>query len=83
MRPLFARRRQEASGIAVLGLWLSTIGEALANATAVHLDILKQDLSYTRRRTRTLARSSWHWAPKSPNALDGFSSRYPARPPAC
>ncbi len=52
MRPLFARRLREASGIGVLGLWLGTIGEVLANATAVHLDILKQDLSYTGRGLR-------------------------------
>jgi predicted permease len=52
MRPLFARRWREASGIGVLGLWIGTIGDVLANATAVHLDILKQDLSYTGRGLR-------------------------------
>ena len=52
MRPLFARRLEQTSGIDLLVLWLSTIGEVFANALAVHLDILKQDLSYTGRVLR-------------------------------
>jgi putative ABC transport system permease protein len=54
MRPLFRRRRREASGVGVPALWLSTLGEILTNASLVHLDILRQDLDYT---TRVLRRS--------------------------
>ena len=32
MRAIFARRRRDAHGLAVAGLWLSTIAEILANA---------------------------------------------------
>jgi hypothetical protein len=52
MRPLFARQRQAARGLAVAGLWLSTIGEVFVNAAASHFDILEQDLSYTGRVLR-------------------------------
>ena len=52
MRPLFARRRAQASGFGIVTLWLGTIGEVVANAIAVHADILKQDLSYTARVLR-------------------------------
>ena len=52
MRPLFARRRAQASGFGIVTLWLGTIGEVVANAAAVHLDILKQDVSYTGRVLR-------------------------------
>jgi predicted permease len=52
MRPLFARRLQQASGAAVVGVWLSTIGEVIVNAAGAHVDILKQDLSYTFRGVR-------------------------------
>jgi putative ABC transport system permease protein len=52
MRPIFARRLKTTSGIGVIGLWLSTVGEILFNAVASHLDILRQDLSYTGRMLR-------------------------------
>jgi len=52
MRPLFARRRAQASGLGIVTLWLGTIGEVVANAIAVHVDILKQDVSYTGRVLR-------------------------------
>ncbi len=40
--------------LAVAALWVAMLGEVLANAAAVHWDILRQDLRYT---ARTLARS--------------------------
>src|SRR5437016_11184176 len=52
MRPLFARRVQQSSGLGLLVLWVSTTAEVVANAAAVHLDILKQDLGYTARVLR-------------------------------
>jgi len=52
MRPLFARRLQQGRGAATLGIWLSTIGEVFVNAAAVHVDLLKQDVSYTVRGMR-------------------------------
>ena len=52
MRPLFERRRAQASGLGVATLWFSTVGEIVANAAAVHVDILKQDLSYSGRVLR-------------------------------
>jgi predicted permease len=52
MRPLFARRLEQARGAGVAALWVSTFGEIVANALAVHLDILKQDVSYTARALR-------------------------------
>ncbi len=52
MRPLFVRRLRSTTGIGLIGLWFTTIGEILVNAAAVHLDILRQDLSYTGRMLR-------------------------------
>ncbi len=52
MRPIFAHRLRTASGGGVIGLWLTTIGEIFFNAVASHLDILRQDLSYTGRMLR-------------------------------
>jgi len=52
MRPLFERRRAQARGVGIVALWVSTIGEVVANAVAVHVDILKQDVSYTGRVLR-------------------------------
>jgi predicted permease len=52
MRALFERRRRQASGAGVAGLWVATAGEVVANAVAVHLDILKQDVSYVGRTLR-------------------------------
>src|SRR5262245_52736746 len=52
MESVFLRRRQEASGIAVAGLMLGAIGEVAVNAVGAHVDILRQDLSYTARVLR-------------------------------
>ncbi len=52
MRAVFLRRRQQASGVAVVGLMLSAIGDVIVNAIAAHVDILRQDLSYTGRVLR-------------------------------
>jgi putative ABC transport system permease protein len=53
MRSVFIRRRRECGGLfAVAALWLSTIAEVAGNAAVVHLDILRQDLSYTARVLR-------------------------------
>jgi predicted permease len=52
MRPLFARRLEQARGAGVAALWISTLGEIVANALAVHFDILKQDVTYTARALR-------------------------------
>ncbi|MEX2660986.1 MAG: ABC transporter permease [Vicinamibacterales bacterium] len=48
------RRRRAAGGVDRLGLWLESLRDALVTAPRVHLDILAQDLRYTRR---TLART--------------------------
>src|SRR5260221_722081 len=52
MRPLYARRRKASKGFGVAALWAATIAEVIANAAAVHVDILKQDLGYTARVLR-------------------------------
>jgi predicted permease len=52
MRALFARRRQTSGSLGAIGLWIETIGEVLANAALVHLDLLRQDLSYSARMLR-------------------------------
>src|SRR6266496_604390 len=53
MRAVFARRRREAAGLfGVAAVCVAAAGEALGNATLVHLDILKQDLAYTGRMLR-------------------------------
>jgi len=52
MQRIFLRRRQQASGIGLAALMLGAIGEVLVNAVAAHLDILRQDLSYTARMMR-------------------------------
>jgi putative ABC transport system permease protein len=52
MRPLFARRLEQARGFGVLTLWAGTIVEVIGNALVVHLDIVKQDLSYSGRVLR-------------------------------
>jgi predicted permease len=55
MCAVFARRRRDAKGpLAILVLWAGALFEALFHATAVHLDILRQDLRYA---ARTLGRS--------------------------
>src|SRR6185295_1223736 len=53
MRAIFARRLRDASGpLARLALVLAVIGEVIANAAHVHLDILVQDLRYVVRTLR-------------------------------
>lgn len=55
MSAVFARRLLSASNIFVaLWLWIETVVDVLWNATLVHLDVLRQDLSYA---SRTLRRS--------------------------
>ena len=49
MRAVFARRRGATGSIGVIGLWLETVAEVIGNATLVHWDLLRQDLSYTAR----------------------------------
>ena len=52
MRAVFQRERQRSSGLGLVVLWLVTIADICANAGAVHLDILRQDVSYTARVLR-------------------------------
>src|SRR5437870_15464 len=53
LRAVFARRRRAATGpFGAIALWLGTLVEIAGNATLVHLDILRQDLSYTGRVLR-------------------------------
>jgi putative ABC transport system permease protein len=51
---MFAERRRQARGWAVIGLWFDVTFEVLANAALVHWDFLQQDVRYA---ARTLARS--------------------------
>jgi putative ABC transport system permease protein len=54
MRAVFARQRRTASGFGTVALWATTIIEVPANALAVHLEILRQDMRYSARvLTRT------------------------------
>ncbi|MFI5230820.1 MAG: ABC transporter permease, partial [Gemmatimonadales bacterium] len=48
------RARQTGRGLPMLALWIGTMAEVIANATAAHWDVLRHDLRYT---FRTLARS--------------------------
>jgi predicted permease len=52
MRVLFARRRQAVGPIGAIGLWLETVADVIGNATLVHFDLLRQDLSYSARMLR-------------------------------
>ena len=52
LRAVFARRREAAGAAGAIGLWLETIVDVVANAALVHLDLLRQDLSYTARMLR-------------------------------
>src|SRR5260221_10367229 len=52
MCAVFARRRGGAGALGVIGLWPETIGDVLANPALVHLDLLRQDLSYSGRMIR-------------------------------
>jgi macrolide transport system ATP-binding/permease protein len=50
MRAIFAQRARQARGpFAAVALGASTLFEVVANALAVHWDILRQDLRYTAR----------------------------------
>jgi predicted permease len=52
MRGIFARRLRETVGIGRVGLWAQVVGELFVSALAVHVDILRQDLSYAGRMLR-------------------------------
>jgi len=52
MALLFARRRRDTHGIAVLFLWLGTIADVFVGAARVHLDLLRQDAGYAIRTWR-------------------------------
>jgi len=52
MRSVFKRRRGQASGFGASMLWVGAVGETVVNAAAVHVDILRQDLSYAARMLR-------------------------------
>jgi predicted permease len=54
MCAIFERRVRQASGLALIALWIDAPVEILFNALAAHTDILRQDLRYT---VRTLLRS--------------------------
>jgi len=49
MRAMFQQRRTQASVLGAVPLWIGTLAEVVANAALVQLDILKQDLAYSRR----------------------------------
>ena len=49
MTRLFAERWRRASTTGRAGLWLEAIGDLVATAPAIHLDVLRQDLRYSRR----------------------------------
>jgi len=48
----FAARRRDARGLAVAGLWLEVIGDAIAAGGRAHADLLRQDLRTTWRGFR-------------------------------
>jgi len=50
----FARRRRDRKGIGGIALWLAAIGDVIANAARLHLELLRQDLKYA---ARTFART--------------------------
>jgi predicted permease len=49
MRAIFAQRRRDASGVAVIALWVDVIWEIIFNSIAAHWDVLRQDVRYTAR----------------------------------
>ncbi|MDQ3488579.1 MAG: ABC transporter permease [Acidobacteriota bacterium] len=49
MRRLFAERRRRAGTAGRVALWIEAVRDAFTTAPRVHLDILAQDLRYTRR----------------------------------
>jgi putative ABC transport system permease protein len=54
MCAIFARRRRNAGGLAIAGLWLETIADVVGSAATAHADILRSDLKYA---ARTFART--------------------------
>jgi len=52
MRAVFTRSLREAGAAGRAALWLATIVDVIGNGALVHLDILRQDLAYTRRSLR-------------------------------
>lgn len=53
MCAIFVRRRRDTTGpFAVVALWAETCADVVFNATAVHWDILRQDVRYTARTLR-------------------------------
>jgi putative ABC transport system permease protein len=52
MQAVFAERLGEARGLAVGLLWLATVLDVVGNATAVHWDLLRQDLRHGARNLR-------------------------------
>ena len=49
MATIFRLKRRDAGAAGRIGLWCSALVEIAANAAAVHWDILRQDIVYTRR----------------------------------
>jgi putative ABC transport system permease protein len=50
---VFSRRRRDAAGpFGLIPLWIETIFDVVFNAALVHLDLLRQDLSYFARTLR-------------------------------
>jgi putative ABC transport system permease protein len=49
MRAIFRVRRSQSAGLGVLALWIGAAAEVAANAAAVHVGILRQDIRYTGR----------------------------------
>jgi putative ABC transport system permease protein len=54
MCAIFAQRRRDTSGAAVIALWVDVIWEIVFNSIAAHSDVLRQDVRYT---ARALART--------------------------
>jgi predicted permease len=52
MCAVFSQRLRDASGLEWLTLWVETVFDVLLNALGVHLDILRQDLTYVGRTLR-------------------------------
>jgi len=52
MSAVFARDLKSAAGMGVLALFVRAIVDTVANATRVHLDILRQDVKYALRSLR-------------------------------
>jgi predicted permease len=53
LHAIFARRRRDARSFgARLGLWAEAVSDVLGNATRLHWEMLRQDVSYTLRSLR-------------------------------